>query len=683
MPVFQLEDVLSLKCEIVIGNVQNDQSSINCNFNPSPLSPSPLLAALQQQVANAVVSSIYHHELSKMSGVPPSPSPHHPPAGLSMLGSPGLPPSSLANGPVFPGVSPSSTSANFRSTKGSSRGDGGSRHSMDSSDGRRHHHSGGSGPATAQDEAASAQEMVARIYRQELEKLKKAADAAGNVAASAMYAQELSRISTTTSSSSSSNAKNDSSSNRSVVDDSSDNNNVPKSCSSSPLSNLSSSSPLAPSNRNHNHHKQHQEHLQQKQPLQSNLPPQHAPSSPASLAFPKSDPGSPETAPRALDYRISSSRPLNGICLKAEPADSSSDNNNLSDLTNNYGAIDLSKPSSHTASSSPRSSPTTSDSGAHTGSAFFQVNPRLNGHTAFPVIPLVSSNISNKANNLKSGGNAGVLGENTNSASNPVTPLPSQQQPQGNSAVPGAGGAAGGPRYGSVPPSECLSPLQRMQNIANSLNSRGGNGGPPGSGSTPPTGPGNKPLRAVLPPITQEEFDRYANMNTDELVKKVKETLSQYSISQRLFGESVLGLSQGSVSDLLARPKPWHMLTQKGREPFIRMQLFLEDTESIPKLVASQYRIPPDKLMRSSSRGSSEPGKLYMLLLSLSFLLSLLFFWFLIFQSFLFSDLMRFFFSFSLVLPHTYILHFLTITFFVSILFFFSFHLIILFLGQI
>ena len=46
---------------------------------------------------------------------------------------------------------------------------------------------------------------------------------------------------------------------------------------------------------------------------------------------------------------------------------------------------------------------------------------------------------------------------------------------------------------------------------------------------------------------------------------QIKEILSQYSISQRLFGESILGLSQGSVSDLLARPKPWHMLTQKGR----------------------------------------------------------------------------------------------------------------------
>ena len=80
---------------------------------------------------------------------------------------------------------------------------------------------------------------------------------------------------------------------------------------------------------------------------------------------------------------------------------------------------------------------------------------------------------------------------------------------------------------------------------------------------------------------------------------QIKEILSQYSISQRLFGESVLGLSQGSVSDLLARPKPWHMLTQKGREPFIRMKLFLDDDNAVHKLVASQYKIAPEKLMRT------------------------------------------------------------------------------------
>ena len=46
----------------------------------------------------------------------------------------------------------------------------------------------------------------------------------------------------------------------------------------------------------------------------------------------------------------------------------------------------------------------------------------------------------------------------------------------------------------------------------------------------------------------------------------------------------MLGLSQGSVSELLSKPKPWHMLSIKGREPFIRMQLWLNDPSSVDKL---------------------------------------------------------------------------------------------------
>ena len=141
--------------------------------------------------------------------------------------------------------------------------------------------------------------------------------------------------------------------------------------------------------------------------------------------------------------------------------------------------------------------------------------------------------------------------------------------------------------------SSAASPLQRMQSITNSLLTQSAM---PSVPSTP-----SRPAKAVLPPITQQQFDQYNNLNTEDIVKKVKEQLSQYSISQRLFGESVLGLSQGSVSDLLARPKPWHMLTQKGREPFIRMKMFLEDENAIHKLVASQYKIAPEKLMRTGS----------------------------------------------------------------------------------
>lgn len=141
--------------------------------------------------------------------------------------------------------------------------------------------------------------------------------------------------------------------------------------------------------------------------------------------------------------------------------------------------------------------------------------------------------------------------------------------------------------------SAAASPLQRMASITNSLITQAPM---PNHHNTP-----QRPLKAVLPPITQQQFDMFNNLNTEDIVRRVKEALSQYSISQRLFGESVLGLSQGSVSDLLARPKPWHMLTQKGREPFIRMKMFLEDDNAVHKLVASQYKIAPEKLMRTGS----------------------------------------------------------------------------------
>ncbi|KAG8196388.1 hypothetical protein JTE90_009603 [Oedothorax gibbosus] len=170
-----------------------------------------------------------------------------------------------------------------------------------------------------------------------------------------------------------------------------------------------------------------------------------------------------------------------------------------------------------------------------------------------------------------------VLSPYTSGAS-PLIPLPPETQQTSSSAN-----------------SEESSPLQRMQSITNSLLNQAA---APSFNSLP-----HRPMKAVLPPITQQQFDHYNNLNTEDIVKRVKEQLSQYSISQRLFGESVLGLSQGSVSDLLARPKPWHMLTQKGREPFIRMKMFLEDENAVHKLVASQYKIAPERLMRMGGYG--------------------------------------------------------------------------------
>ncbi|KAL3082770.1 hypothetical protein niasHS_010572 [Heterodera schachtii] len=81
-----------------------------------------------------------------------------------------------------------------------------------------------------------------------------------------------------------------------------------------------------------------------------------------------------------------------------------------------------------------------------------------------------------------------------------------------------------------------------------------------------------------LPPV---QFDLYPMLDTEEVVRQIKERLIDGQISQHQFGKTVLGLSQGSVSDLLARPKPWNSLTNKGREPFIRMKMFLEDKKAI------------------------------------------------------------------------------------------------------
>lgn len=75
----------------------------------------------------------------------------------------------------------------------------------------------------------------------------------------------------------------------------------------------------------------------------------------------------------------------------------------------------------------------------------------------------------------------------------------------------------------------------------------------------------------------------------------------------QIFGEAVLGLSQGSVSELLSKPKPWHMLSIKGREPFIRMQLWLSDANNVERLqVLKNERREASKRRRSIGPGAQD-----------------------------------------------------------------------------
>ncbi|XP_023372616.1 homeobox protein cut-like 2 [Otolemur garnettii] len=128
-------------------------------------------------------------------------------------------------------------------------------------------------------------------------------------------------------------------------------------------------------------------------------------------------------------------------------------------------------------------------------------------------------------------------------------------------------------------------------------------GEPKAEGSIPEAGSGRlayypayvpRTLKPTVPPLTPEQYElyMYREVDTLELTRQVKEKLAKNGICQRIFGEKVLGLSQGSVSDMLSRPKPWSKLTQKGREPFIRMQLWLSDQlgQAVGQAVGQQPR---------------------------------------------------------------------------------------------
>ncbi|KAM9281130.1 homeobox protein cut-like 2 [Morus bassanus] len=126
-------------------------------------------------------------------------------------------------------------------------------------------------------------------------------------------------------------------------------------------------------------------------------------------------------------------------------------------------------------------------------------------------------------------------------------------------------------------------------------------------------------LKPTVPPLTPEQYEMYMYREVDtlELTRQVKEKLAKNGICQRIFGEKVLGLSQGSVSDMLSRPKPWSKLTQKGREPFIRMQLWLTDqlgqgisqqpTPSQASLAEPQPSPSPPPSPTDHEKGCQEP----------------------------------------------------------------------------
>ena len=81
-------------------------------------------------------------------------------------------------------------------------------------------------------------------------------------------------------------------------------------------------------------------------------------------------------------------------------------------------------------------------------------------------------------------------------------------------------------------------------------------------------------------------MERYGGgaFDTIECARRVREILSVHNIGQRLFAKYVLGLSQGTVSELLSKPKCWEKLTEKGRDSYRKMHAWVYDERAIAML---------------------------------------------------------------------------------------------------
>lgn len=78
-----------------------------------------------------------------------------------------------------------------------------------------------------------------------------------------------------------------------------------------------------------------------------------------------------------------------------------------------------------------------------------------------------------------------------------------------------------------------------------------------------------------------ESTDELASLDTVDISCRIREILSFHNLGQRLFARYVLGLSQGTVSELLSKPKPWDKLTEKGRESYRKMHQWAGDERNI------------------------------------------------------------------------------------------------------
>lgn len=80
------------------------------------------------------------------------------------------------------------------------------------------------------------------------------------------------------------------------------------------------------------------------------------------------------------------------------------------------------------------------------------------------------------------------------------------------------------------------------------------------------------------------------DVDTTDIALRVHDLLATHHISQAVFSEHIVGLTQGALSNLLNKPKPWPNLQTIGRQPYLRMKLWL-DNEGFDKRLAALLKI--------------------------------------------------------------------------------------------
>jgi hypothetical protein len=109
--------------------------------------------------------------------------------------------------------------------------------------------------------------------------------------------------------------------------------------------------------------------------------------------------------------------------------------------------------------------------------------------------------------------------------------------------------------------------------------------------SSKQTSPKPSPSPTILVPTTCPSVVSTNNNNnnnhllepldTTYVANVVRKLLAQHNIGQRIFARYILSLSQGTVSELLSKPKCWSKLTEKGKESYRKMWCWANSEESI------------------------------------------------------------------------------------------------------